>query len=275
MPFAADLYATIGDALLQTIVEKGVSKVASAATESPTNNYAEHGWTSVDTVSATQAELAAIEAFLERRRASNHPGNVVDEDGQLRAVHGFDPDLAPELMTKLAHIAKRLLGVGDVCVPEEPAGVYVYQFRINTKQPTTSSTSGKWPPHRDFDFWRYMDGMKNPGACIMHVLLTPHTVENGCVWMCDGSHVVADVPVQVRDEEDWAAGFREDLKYTVGEDLVENFAGGKTPMVGGRGEVVFRGFFAFCRGRAGERMLYQGGKKFVLHVTRGSVFSTI
>lgn len=185
--------------------------------------YAREGFALLDKP-ASQAELGEIERYLDLRIADNHPGNVLDSEGNCRAVHGLDEGFCPSLMNRLGAQACELIGCESV---------YVFQFRINTKFPSKSGSSGAWVPHRDFDFWHHMDGMPHPRAVLMHLCVNEHTEANGPVFCCDESHLTDVAPV-VNKQEGWEAGFREDLKYTLEEHRVQAWHK-HTPMIGAPG----------------------------------------
>ena len=110
--------------------------------------YREQGFASID-VKLTDNDLTEIARYLNDRANSDHPGNILDNQGRLRAVHGYNPGFAPTLMARLSQIAKSLIGCDET---------YVYQFRANIKHPSGDG-SGGWQPHRDFDYWKNNDGI--------------------------------------------------------------------------------------------------------------------
>jgi len=178
--------------------------------------YDRQGFALLD-VALSAKDVASIERYLQQREATAHPGNVKDGAGLLRAVHGWEDGVLSEgTMAKLRAASCAVIGCD---------AVYLYQFRVNVKRPT-SNAAGGWSPHRDFDFWHRMDGMPHPKAVVVHFFLTDHTPENGPLVLCDGSHRV-DAALHVAKEDDdgdWQAGFTEDLKYTVDTDAVHAWA---------------------------------------------------
>jgi ectoine hydroxylase len=183
-----------------------------------------NGWAKME-FKATDDQVNQIEKYVADRVAAEHPGNVVDDEGQLRAVHGYSPGWNPSLMNSLASRALSFLGCDSV---------YVYQFRVNIKTP--SKTAGSWSLHRDFDFWHGMDGMPTTDAVAFHILVSEHTDTNGPVVFVDGSHQVPVDP-DAKDSKDWKAGFGEStLKYTLPESLIGSQP--CTAMTGSRGTVA-------------------------------------
>jgi len=183
-----------------------------------------HGWAKME-FKASEEELAQIDKYVVDRVATEHPGNVVDDEGRLRAVHGYDQGWNPSLMNRLASRALSFLDCDSV---------YVYQFRVNIKTP--SMTAGSWSLHRDFDFWHGMDGMPTTNAIAFHILVSEHTNTNGPVIFVDGSHRV-EVEADAKDSKDWKSGFGEStLKYTLPEELIGEQP--CTPMTGSVGTVA-------------------------------------
>ena len=171
-------------------------------------------------------EFRAVNQYLEGREKGNHPGNIYDSAGRLRAVHGYDSGFSPSLIERLSKFARTLIGCEQV---------YVYQFRANIKHPVTED-SGGWQPHRDFDYWQQNDGMSAPHAAIFHILVTDHTRQNGPLILCDGSHKLANVQIRTTKEDTWQANFGENLKFTIPQNDIESWRD-KTTLMGTAGAV--------------------------------------
>ncbi len=175
---------------------------------------------------AESAELADFDAYIASRVQAQHPGNIFDDEGNLRAVHGYERGLISTLMAKLANQAKGLL---------DCRSVYLYQFRVNSKHPSQQGRGG-WAPHRDYDFWQRMDGLPLPRLVVFHIFLTEQTSDNGALVLCDGSHK-ANVELCIIDDQDWRGGFGEVLSYTIPPEAYEDWSK-KTPMFGSAGSIV-------------------------------------
>lgn len=174
-------------------------------------DYARDGYAVLD-FTAGAAEVVEVEQYISRRVKEGHEGNIYDGNGRLRALHGYDKSsrMLAELMTRFAEISKSLL---------ECECVYVYQFRVNVKNGIAhkEDTLGSWKPHRDFDYWQNMDGMREPRAVIFHMLVNEHHDRNGPLEVCPGSHL-ADLDgdeLLVAPESGWKAGFSENIKYQI------------------------------------------------------------
>ena len=187
--------------------------------------YHDKGFAPVD-ISLTPGEFGEITRYLDNRANSDHPGNIHDAQGRLRAVHGFDEGFAPTLIERLSSIAKTLTGCRET---------YVYQFRANIKHPSEND-SGGWQPHRDFDYWQHNDGMPSSRAVVFHVLVTDHTENNGPLVLCNASHKVTSANVITTGEDNWQANFGEDLKFTIQEQAVSDWKD-KTVLLGSAGDI--------------------------------------
>lgn len=174
-------------------------------------DYARDGYAMLD-FTAGAAEVAEVEHYISRRVEDGHEGNIFDGNGRLRALHGYDKSssMLADLMTRFADISKSLL---------ECDSVYVYQFRVNVKNGVANKddTLGSWKPHRDFDYWQNMDGMREPRAVIFHMLVNEHHARNGPLEVCPGSHAsdLEDGDLLVASESGWKAGFSENIKYQI------------------------------------------------------------
>jgi len=173
--------------------------------------YRRHGYAVLD-FRAGDSEVAEVQSYIAGRVKEGHEGNIYDNHGRLRALHGYSREsgMLAALMSRLAGIAKALL---------ECEAVYVYQFRVNVKNgvPDAHDTTGSWKPHRDFDYWRNMDGMREPRAVIFHMLVNEHHDDNGPLEVCPGTHLSepGDGELRIMPESDWKAGFSEDIKYQI------------------------------------------------------------
>lgn len=174
-------------------------------------DYARDGYAMLD-FTAGAAEVTEVEHYISKRVEDEHEGNIYDGNGRLRALHGYDKSsrMLSELMARFAEISKALMNCQRV---------YVYQFRVNVKNGVAdkNDTLGSWKPHRDFDYWRNMDGMREPRAVIFHMLVNEHHARNGPLEVCPGSHLseLDDGELLVAAESGWKAGFSENIKYQI------------------------------------------------------------
>ncbi|WP_231607960.1 phytanoyl-CoA dioxygenase family protein [Streptacidiphilus albus] len=189
---------------------------AEAGTKS---SYERDGWfqspQSLDpeVIDRLQAAVASLSAL---RRPE-----VVHEQGTdtVRAIHGshlFDEACARLVrLPALLELAEEVLG--------EP--VYVYQFKVNMKQPREGAA---WPWHQDYAFWSREDGMPEDRAVNIAVFLDDVHELNGPLVVIPGSHrlgLVDDDPAAVRAESgDWHNHVSADLEHTVPAERAEELA---------------------------------------------------
>lgn len=173
--------------------------------------YKRDGYALLD-FSANDDEISEVEEYIAARVAQGHEGNVYDDNRKLRAVHGYDRSsgMLSNLMDRFADISKSFL---------DCRRVYVYQFRVNVKNGAggEQTTAGSWKPHRDFDYWQKMDGMRAPRAAIFHMLVNEHNAHNGPLEVCPGTHKYepGQGEMVIASESDWKAGFSENIKYQI------------------------------------------------------------
>jgi ectoine hydroxylase len=188
--------------------------------------YEENGWF-VAPARLDAESVAKLRASVADISRQDRP-EVVYEKGSdaVRAIHGchdFD-DVCGRLvrLPVLLGLAEHLLG--------EP--VYVYQFKVNMKQPREGAA---WPWHQDYAFWSHEDGMPEDRAVNIAVLLDDTHENNGPLKVVPGSHRCglldgsqgAGDPNHDRPNHDWHNHVSADLEYTVpdrvAEDLVARY----------------------------------------------------
>jgi hypothetical protein len=148
-----------------------------ASQEPLRREYVNRGFVPIANLSLSKKGLANVHDYLKQRNRSGRD-KLLTDNGELRAVHGYDGDLVPEFISKLASIATTLIGCESV---------YMLQFQISSKAPSRSKNDMR-KPHRDFDLWEKGDGIKQPRACVFHVFLSENRKENGPLFLCDGAN---------------------------------------------------------------------------------------
>jgi len=189
--------------------------VEPSATGSLVADYAAHGWSGLPARLGPD-RVAELRAAIERISAQDRP-EVVHEAGSsvVRAVHGCHrhDDGCARLVRHpaLVDAAEALLGT--------PA--YVYQFKVNLKQPRLGAA---WPWHRDYPFWRTEDGMPEPRALTIALLLDDVDSTNGPLTVIPGTHLL-DVPERVgAGEADWRSHVSADLPHRVDGAVARHLA---------------------------------------------------
>ncbi|MDZ7753208.1 MAG: phytanoyl-CoA dioxygenase family protein [Gammaproteobacteria bacterium] len=177
-------------------------------------------------LTARNSDLKEVECYLLRRASSRHPGNIWDSAGRFRAAHGYEAGLLDDLIALLAEQAKVLI---------QSRQVYIYQYRVNSKHPSTlEEGAGAWQLHRDFDFWHYMDGMPDAQAVVFHLLVTDISYNDGPLVVCNRSHRDPLPPHNDSSNLSWEDGFKEDLRYTIDARFIEEWKN-QTLLVGQAG----------------------------------------
>jgi ectoine hydroxylase len=161
---------------------------------------------------------------------------IVYEQGScdVRAIHGchrYD-NVCAQLtrLPRLVNLAETLIG--------EP--VYVYQFKVNLKQPYHGAS---WPWHQDFAFWREEDGMPAAKAVNLALLLDAADLSNGPLLVISGTQHIGllDMPDDSckPPRGDWRDHVSADLTYAVSTDAASRLAAqsGITPLLGPPGTI--------------------------------------
>jgi ectoine hydroxylase len=187
--------------------------------DSASSQYLAKGWYQTDERLAPSL-LARVRDRVDRMSGQVRPEVVYEEDSDIvRAIHGchrYD-DLCADLVRHplLLDIAESFTG----------GPVYVYQFKVNVKQPREGR---EWPWHQDFAFWHNEDGMRNPDAVNLAVFLDDVHHDNGPLTALSGSHRLGLLPSGHEDEpvhgRDWHEHVSAKLTYTVAPDRAEELA---------------------------------------------------
>lgn len=197
------------------------------------DRYRHDGWFKSDRLLPRRA-LDVLRDRVEILGSERRP-EVVYERGTrtVRAIHGchlYD-DVCARLvrLPALLNLAEQLLG--------EP--VYVYQFKINLKQPREGAA---WPWHQDYAFWKHEDGMPADNAVNVAVFLDDTDDHNGPLQIIPGSHRLGLIGADDGEQEpsgDWRNHVSVDLEYTVPEPTANALAGefGLDRVVGPAGTV--------------------------------------
>ncbi len=154
--------------------------------------------------------------------STNEGPEVVYEKGTrtVRGIHGCH--LFDEVCARLVRLPA-LLGLAEELLGEQ---VYVYQFKINLKQPGEGAA---WPWHQDFAFWSREDGMPADRAINIAVLLDEVHEGNGPLRVIPGSHRfgLVDSPAGEAPGHgagDWRKHVSADLEHTVPDETAEELA---------------------------------------------------
>ncbi|WP_018680246.1 phytanoyl-CoA dioxygenase family protein [Actinokineospora enzanensis] len=165
--------------------------------------------------------LALLTARVEALGARPGP-EVVHEKGTsaVRGIHGCH--LYDDVCRRLVRLPA-LLGLAERLVGEP---VYVYQFKVNMKQPGAGAA---WPWHQDFAFWHREDGMPADRAVNIAVLLDPVHADNGPLRVIPGTHRLglidpAPAAAVADGEHDWRRHVSADLAHTVPDGVAESLA---------------------------------------------------
>lgn len=194
--------------------------------------YSRDGWYQSPELLA-EGLIRKLQDSVERISSENRP-EIVYEDGSrvVRAIHGcheFDNVCARLVrLPVLLDLAHALIG--------EP--VYVYQFKVNLKQPHSGAA---WPWHQDYAFWSREDGMPSDRAVNLAIFLDDTYEDNGPLQLIPGTHRLGVIGSGsegvIRATGDWQKHVSTDLQHTVpikyAERLVEER--GKRLLVGPAG----------------------------------------
>lgn len=184
------------------------------------SHYEREGWfRSPDTLD--EEVIARVTERIEALSAQERPEVVYEKDTRtVRGIHGCH--LFDDVCRRLVRLPA-LLGLAEELLAEP---VYVYQFKVNMKQPGEGAA---WPWHQDFAFWSREDGMPADKAVNIAVLLDDVHRENGPLRVIPGSHRQGLIDSETgggpdRPAGDWRKHVSADLEHTVPDKRAEDLA---------------------------------------------------
>lgn len=160
--------------------------------------------------------LDKVRNVIEKISQENRP-EVVHEKGTniVRAVHGCH--LYNETSANLVRLPI-FVELAEALVGDQ---VYVYQFKVNLKQPHEGAA---WPWHQDYTFWKNEDGMTEDRAVNIAILLDDTHEGNGPLQVLPGTHrlgLVQSTGGADAGSGNWRKHVSADLEYTVPDDEAE------------------------------------------------------
>lgn len=175
----------------------------------------------------TKDEVNVIKAELPAAFARDNLRRVLEKDGKaVRSVYGSHKD--NEILARLVRHPK-LVGPATQILGN---GVYVYQFKINSK---SAFDGDLWQWHQDYIFWLKEDGLPAPSVTNAVVFLDDVSEFNGPVYLIPGSHSegVIDVPAfngarsraneqpaHYKSKPAWISNLTANLKYSLDKEVM-------------------------------------------------------
>lgn len=187
--------------------------------ESTKDFYRRNGWFLSPNL-LDEAVLSRVTDRVEAICTQERPEVVYEKDSRVvRGVHGCH--LFDDVCRRLVRLPA-LLGLAEELLGER---VYVYQFKVNMKQPREGAA---WPWHQDFAFWSREDGMPADRAVNIAVFLDEVHDGNGPLRVIPGSHrqglLDAEAEEPAEAGGDWRKHVSADLEHTVPDGVAEALA---------------------------------------------------
>lgn len=168
----------------------------------------------------SDGELDILSKEINQLKKMEHPGRVVEErTGAVRALNG--PHLNSKILNSIVTL-DRVLNIAKTLLNDE---VYLYQFKVNFKEPFDGEV---WEWHQDFPFWHFEDGMPKADSINVCIFLDEVTEFNGPLILMPGTQKLGMIEKGryedcVRDS-DWSSDFGTKLKFSLDRDVVSELA---------------------------------------------------
>ena len=205
--------------LTKKVNKRGTMKLSSKQLKSYINN----GFLLIKNIFLTEEIDTLLKAisYSIKDQKTNLEGLVLEENKRsIRTINGLHLkyNIFKELCCcpKLLLPTKQLLGDKDL---------YVHQFKINFKEGFTGDI---WDWHQDYIYWLKGDGMPEPKAISVAILLDDVTEFNGPLMFIHKSHKVGIIDVEpepkkeqiVSGQPDWMSNVTAKLKYPAAREEV-------------------------------------------------------
>lgn len=161
--------------------------------------------------SLSEASTQTLIKLSEKALNYRGPGLILENDHKTpRSIFNFHQIFpqVEDLIRQQKHIisyAEEILG----------SKVYIYQCHLNYKSPFVG---GNFYWHSDFTFWHWEDGMPNPRALSIVLLLDSMSSTNGPLFYISGSHLFLTHSQWARE---YSSAHEEQIKHQTGRNLFQ------------------------------------------------------
>ncbi len=164
---------------MSTLIKRTQSIIWTKKSSAQIEEYKKNGFLFLPQVLSKRG-LETLQNKAEQIKLLKRPGQIFERDGKsVRSQFNFHEAL-PELKKILKE--ESLLNHAQEILGES---LYIYQSHVNYKEPQTGK---EYAWHSDYTFWHWQDGMPQPRAVSIMILLTKHSEENGPLIVLKGSH---------------------------------------------------------------------------------------
>ncbi|MEH0407288.1 MULTISPECIES: phytanoyl-CoA dioxygenase family protein [Streptomyces] len=178
-------------------------------TESQITEYRSEGFLLLEDVFDT-GDIAALRREVTDLYGTEHPGRIFEEDGiTVRGIHGCHTTGA--LFSRLVRLPELLTAAEQLLESK----VHVFQCKVNAKKALRGEV---WQWHQDYSVWGPKDGMPEPRAVNVALLLDDATEHNGPLLVVPGSHrngAIAPWRPEPEGTSRWEADLSAKLKFAL------------------------------------------------------------
>jgi ectoine hydroxylase-related dioxygenase (phytanoyl-CoA dioxygenase family) len=154
---------------------------------------------------------------------NNLEGLVLEKNKRsIRTINGLH--LKYNIFKELCCYPKLLLLAQQLVRDKD---LYIHQFKINFKEAFTGDI---WDWHQDYIYWLKGDGMPEPKAISVAILLDDVTEFNGPLMFIPKSHKIGIIDIEPQQEQsepdqpDWISNVTANLKYPTARVVVAKLA---------------------------------------------------
>jgi ectoine hydroxylase len=208
----------------------------------------------------SQPEIDRLHSALTEVKAARPPGSVAQRSSDsLRLIYGAHRH--HPVYHRLVHHPRWVEPAKQLLESE----VYIHQLRINTK----AAFDGEgWWWHQDFATWHFEDGMPEPQALMIGVLLDECEPCNGPLQVIPGSHRLGYIDDNTPDQDKSGYTVMDLPRKTIAKLVHE---GGMKALTGKAGSV----FFMHCNLVHGSSNNISPGERTIIYINANAVSNAI
>jgi len=208
--------------------------------------YRENGYLKLNGI-LTDNEVKILYDEIPKTIERGSPRIILEDNGSVRSI--FAPHMVNTIYNRLARLRRFIAPVEQLLT----STVYLYQYKINTKQGLKGDW---WEWHQDFPYWNIDDNIKRPDLVSVMIYLQDTDALNGALLVIPKSHQLGIVKFADKDSKsladklkykdhhkktDYLSSLNSNIKFTIDHQLIKELSSdnGIVTVSGKKGTILF------------------------------------